>query len=89
MDFAAPDCMLCLRPEAGYAVFAGRQAGDRDCIKLRYSILRDSDRVFREHGEEAYRQYQREQESNTLEPGVAFPFIRRLLSLNAIEAATR
>ncbi len=44
--------------------------------------LTDSDRVFRDQGEEAYRSYQRERENDVLVPGVAFPFIRRLLSLN-------
>jgi 5'-nucleotidase len=44
--------------------------------------LTESDRVFRERGEEEYRKYQREHEENVLNPGVAFPFVRRLLSLN-------
>ncbi|MGW4566778.1 5'-nucleotidase [Streptomyces sp. NPDC004561] len=44
--------------------------------------LRESDTVFREQGEEAYRAYQEENVGNTLRPGVAFAFIRRLLSLN-------
>lgn len=44
--------------------------------------LTESDKVFREQGEEAYRAHQREREGQTLQPGAAFPFIRRLLSLN-------
>ncbi|MFH8341467.1 5'-nucleotidase [Streptomyces sp. AM6-12] len=44
--------------------------------------LRESDAVFREQGEEAYRAYQEEKRDDTLRPGVAFAFIRRLLSLN-------
>ncbi|WP_042388431.1 5'-nucleotidase [Streptacidiphilus melanogenes] len=44
--------------------------------------LSDSDRVFREHGEESYRAYQQEHLDDTLQPGVAFSFIRRVLSLN-------
>ncbi|GIF15284.1 5'-nucleotidase [Actinoplanes teichomyceticus] len=44
--------------------------------------LEASDKVFRESGEEAYRSYQEENLDNPLDPGVAFPFIRRLLSLN-------
>jgi 5'-nucleotidase len=44
--------------------------------------LDDSDRVFRERGPEAYREYQLEHENDLLAPGVAFPLIRRLLSLN-------
>lgn len=44
--------------------------------------LNESDEVFREQGEEAYRAYQEEHRAQTLLPGVAFSFIRRLLSLN-------
>ncbi|MFI9806962.1 5'-nucleotidase [Streptomyces sp. NPDC052301] len=44
--------------------------------------LRESDAVFREQGEQAYRAYQEEKRDDTLQPGVAFSFIRRLLSLN-------
>ncbi|MFF8972033.1 5'-nucleotidase [Streptomyces sp. NPDC014995] len=44
--------------------------------------LEESDAVFRRDGEEAYRTYQREHLDDTLRPGVAFPFIRRILSLN-------
>ena len=48
--------------------------------------LSQSDHVFREQGKERYAQYQKENEQNILEPGVAFPFIRRLLNLNEIRA---
>lgn len=44
--------------------------------------LSESDRIFSEKGEEAYREYQQEHLEDPLEPGVAFPFIKRLLSLN-------
>ncbi|MEW2414692.1 5'-nucleotidase [Streptomyces sp. NPDC046866] len=44
--------------------------------------LAESDAVFRQHGEEAYRTYQEEHADDVLAPGVAFPFVRRLLSLN-------
>ncbi|MBW3084262.1 hypothetical protein KEM60_00449 [Austwickia sp. TVS 96-490-7B] len=44
--------------------------------------LTESGRVFREHGEAAYRDYQEEHRDDPLRPGVAFPFIRRLLALN-------
>ncbi|GHE02076.1 5'-nucleotidase [Streptomyces alanosinicus] len=44
--------------------------------------LRESDAVFREQGEEAYRTYQEQHVDDTLRPGVAFAFLRRLLSLN-------
>jgi 5'-nucleotidase len=44
--------------------------------------LAASDKVFRESGEEECRRYQEENLDNPLDPGVAFPFIRRLLSLN-------
>ena len=44
--------------------------------------LAESDRVYRDEGLAAYRQHQRAREDTVLEPGVAFPFVRRLLSLN-------
>lgn len=44
--------------------------------------LSESQAVFQDQGEKAYREYQREKESEILLPGVAFPFIKRLLSLN-------
>ncbi|MGW6521726.1 5'-nucleotidase [Streptomyces sp. NPDC054962] len=44
--------------------------------------LAQADTVFREQGEEVYRAYQEEHLDDTLATGVAFPFIRRLLSLN-------
>lgn len=47
--------------------------------------LSESDRVFRERGEEEYRTYQRENEQVILGKGVAFPLIRRLLSVNGTE----
>jgi len=48
--------------------------------------LSESDSVFREHGEARYREYQEEHISHTLAPGVAFPFIKRLLSLNDLSS---
>ncbi|WP_100489111.1 5'-nucleotidase [Sporolactobacillus pectinivorans] len=44
--------------------------------------LKESDKVFREKGEEEYRKYQRKNEDKTLEKGVAFPLIKRLLDVN-------
>ncbi len=44
--------------------------------------LRESDAYFREHGEASYREYQDDHIDDTLQPGVAFPFIKRLLQLN-------
>ncbi|MDP0589300.1 MAG: 5'-nucleotidase [Candidatus Endonucleobacter bathymodioli] len=46
--------------------------------------LSESDKVFKEGGEDKYRKYQRENIDNTLEKGVAFPFIKRFLSLNNV-----
>ncbi|MFZ3143290.1 5'-nucleotidase [Psychrobacter glacincola] len=46
--------------------------------------LDDSDKVFRVQGEQAYRDYQRENQDIPLVTGVAYPFIRRLLKLNEI-----
>lgn len=44
--------------------------------------LRESDEVFRRDGEEQYRRYQEEKLNEPLGKGIAFSFIRRLLSLN-------
>jgi len=44
--------------------------------------LSESDQIFREKGASEYRKYQRENQDNLLRPGVAFSFIRRLLSIN-------
>ncbi|MDY0248779.1 MAG: 5'-nucleotidase [Pseudomonas sp.] len=56
-------------------------------IGLASSALFDltaSDEVFREAGEQVYRDYQRDNQDQPLARGVAFPFIRRLLSLNQL-----
>lgn len=44
--------------------------------------LSESDAYFREYGEAKYRVYQDERIDQTLQQGVAFPFIQRLLNLN-------
>lgn len=44
--------------------------------------LSESDSVFKGKGEEAYRKYQREHENEVLAVGVAYPLIKRLLSIN-------
>lgn len=44
--------------------------------------LAESDTVFREEGEEAYRRFQEEHLDDRLGQGVALPFVARLLSLN-------
>jgi 5'-nucleotidase len=49
--------------------------------------LTESDTVFVRDGEEAYRRYQEAHLENALAPGVAFPFIQRLLSLNDLAEA--
>lgn len=49
--------------------------------------LKESDAVFRTGGEQEYRAYQDQHLADTLEPGVAFPFVRRLLSLNDLAPA--
>lgn len=46
--------------------------------------LHESDKIFREQGEKAYRKYQEANIDNVLHKGVAFPFIRRFLNLNKI-----
>ena len=44
--------------------------------------LSESDAVFREKGENEYRRYQEKNIDIPFEKGVAFPFVKRLLSLN-------
>ena len=44
--------------------------------------MKDANAVYEERGEEAYRNFQRENLSNPFGKGVALPFIRRLLHLN-------
>lgn len=44
--------------------------------------LQDSHRVFTEQGVDAYCKYQIEHENEVLEPGVAFPLVKKLLRLN-------
>lgn len=46
--------------------------------------LDESNRVYEEQGLEAYRQYQIERENVPLEPGDAFPFVRKLLNINKL-----
>ncbi|MDQ7001965.1 MAG: 5'-nucleotidase [Ghiorsea sp.] len=45
--------------------------------------LRESDKVFREQGAKAYKVYQEKHLDTRLNKGVAFPFVRRFLSINA------
>jgi 5'-nucleotidase len=49
--------------------------------------LTESDQVFRVEGSEAYRLYQQAHVDDPLQPGVAYPFIERLLSLNDLAGA--
>lgn len=46
--------------------------------------LDESNRVFENKGVEAYRQYQIDHEEEVLEPGDAFPLVRKLLWLNEV-----
>ncbi len=45
--------------------------------------LIESDSIFQAQGEDAYRKYQEENVDKPFDKGVAYPFIKRLLSLNA------
>ena len=49
--------------------------------------LHESHAVFQKDGVQAYRKYQIEHEDEPLEPGVAFPMVKKLLSLNAANPA--
>ncbi|MBO4305083.1 MAG: 5'-nucleotidase [Lentisphaeria bacterium] len=46
--------------------------------------LDEADEIFRREGLSSYRKYQYEHEKDLLEPGIAFPFIRRFLELNKL-----
>ena len=48
--------------------------------------LEDSHGLFEAKGVEAYSDHQREREDDVLEPGIAFPLVRKLLALNASAA---
>ena len=48
--------------------------------------LAEADEVFRTQGEDGYRRYQETHLDDPLEPGVAFQFVQRLLSLNDLSA---
>lgn len=58
---------------------------DKIVVGVASSALFDldaSNAVFEKRGEKGYREYQEQNIDETLNPGVAFPFIERLLSLN-------
>ncbi|HST43595.1 MAG TPA: 5'-nucleotidase [Luteimonas sp.] len=44
--------------------------------------LEDSHRLFEAEGIDAYAEHQRDHEDDLLEPGIAFPLVRKLLALN-------
>lgn len=46
--------------------------------------LKDSDQVYRKEGLTAYSRYQIDHEEEVLEPGDAFPLVRKLLGLNSV-----
>lgn len=46
--------------------------------------LAEADEIFHNEGLSAYRKYQREHQYDVLAPGVAFPFIKRLLRFNEL-----
>ena len=47
--------------------------------------LTESDGIFQREGEGVYRHYQEQHIDEPLCPGVAFPFVKRLLSLNTLQ----
>jgi 5'-nucleotidase len=46
--------------------------------------LEDSNRVYEEEGLEAYRKYQIAHEDEPLQPGEAYPFVKKLLNINVL-----
>lgn len=64
---------------------ASASLGDKLVVAISSRALFDLDeshRVFEEQGTDSYCQYQIEHEDAILEPGVAFPLVRKLLALN-------
>jgi len=51
--------------------------------------LEDSNRVWLEEGLEAYRKYQIAHEDEPLEPGEAYPFVKKLLNINDLLGKSR
>jgi len=51
--------------------------------------LSEEDRIFREHGLAAYRQYQLERENEKLDPGTGFALVKALLRLNELDPDQR
>ena len=51
--------------------------------------LEDSNRVWLEQGLEAYRQYQIAHEDEPLNPGEAYPFVKKLLNINTLLGKSR
>lgn len=47
--------------------------------------LEESHAVYEAEGVEAYARYQRSREDQPLEPGIAFPLVKKLLALNALD----
>jgi len=47
--------------------------------------LENSHALFERDGLQAYASFQRDHEEDTLEPGIAFPLVRKLLALNALD----
>ena len=59
--------------------------GDKLVVAISSRALFDLEqghRIFEEQGVDAYCRYQIERENETLEPGVAFPLVKKLLVLN-------
>jgi len=67
-------------------------ARDKLIVGISSSALFDldaSNRIYEERGLEAYRQYQIVHEDEVLEPGEAYPFVRKLLRINELLRAPR
>lgn len=67
----------------------GRPAGEERLIVALSARalfdLEESHGVFEEEGVVAYAHYQRAREDEVLEPGMAFPLVKKLLALNALD----
>ena len=64
---------------------ANPQAPDKLVVAITARALFDLEKghaLFEDHGLDAYAEHQRSHEDEILEPGIAFPLVRKLLAMN-------
>ena len=73
---APPDALACASSQPLVVAITARALFD----------LEDSHGLFEAKGIDAYADYQRSREDDVLDPGIAFPLVRKLLALNRVTA---